>query len=324
MNSASERIAGLGALVHDIVAPLADISNGFALLDFPDYSNVGDSLIWLGELAFFELCGRRPGYVSTVHGFDPAALQHAVPNGPVYLSGGGNFGDLWPRFQHFRHRVLASFPGRRVVQLPQTIHFDSEAALDATREAIRAHGNFKMLVRDEASLRTARERLECDATLCPDMAFCMGPLVASAPSHDILALLRTDKERAAGDAVAIPDGLDLIQTDWIHRPRVSMTTRIWRKAVRTVRPISDYDRFAAIARAERDRGLAILGQGRTIVTDRLHGHIMSILIDRPQVFVDNRYGKVSGFSAVWTHDVAGVRNAASPEQAFGMAQDAVR
>ncbi len=38
-------IDGLRRKIEETVSPLADPSAGYALLDFPDYANVGDSLI---------------------------------------------------------------------------------------------------------------------------------------------------------------------------------------------------------------------------------------------------------------------------------------
>ena len=37
-----------------------------------------------------------------------------------------------------------------------------------------------------------------------------------------------------------------------------------------------------------------------MVTDRLHGHILSLLLDLPNALVDNSYGKVRNFVDLWT------------------------
>jgi pyruvyl transferase EpsO len=36
------------------------------------------------------------------------------------------------------------------------------------------------------------------------------------------------------------------------------------------------------------------------VTDRLHGHILSLLVGLPHAVVDNSYGKVGSFARLWT------------------------
>jgi pyruvyl transferase EpsO len=37
-----------------------------------------------------------------------------------------------------------------------------------------------------------------------------------------------------------------------------------------------------------------------VVTDRLHGHILAMLMDMPTLVLDNSYGKNSRYAAVWT------------------------
>jgi exopolysaccharide biosynthesis predicted pyruvyltransferase EpsI len=321
MDAMFERVEDLAEQVWRTVTPLADLSSGYALLDFPDYSNVGDSLIWLGELAFFERAAERPpGYVSTIHGFDLDALRRAVPEGPIFLSGGGNFGDLWPRFQQFRRMLLAALPGRRIVQLPQTIHFADPAEARATREAIAVHGNFTLLVRDRPSLAFAQAELGCEVALCPDMAFCLGSQSRPAlPVHDIVYLLRTDQEQKPGRGAPIlaPDSL---VTDWIHGGRQPSrwdraVARLGRTALMLAGGEPDYRRFRTRARAELERGRALLGSGEAVVTDRLHGHILSVLMGIPHAVLDNSYGKVRGFAELWSGDLPGVAICRTLEEA---------
>src|SRR3546814_16383188 len=58
-------------------------------------------------------------------------------------------------------------------------------------------------------------------------------------------------------------------------------------------------RYQILAQWRLRRGISMLSQGRVIVTDRLHAHILSLLLDIPQVVLDNMYGKVSAFAAQW-------------------------
>lgn len=304
-------IERLAALTHERLAPLADPSGGYALLDFPDYSNIGDSLIWLGELAYFDRHAGRPAdYVSTTSEFDPDALKRAASTGPVYLSGGGNFGDIWPRFQRFRLHVLQSLKGRRVVQLPQTILFKDEANVAATRDAIRAHGNFVMVARDQRSYDFAVAELQCEVVLAPDMAFSMGPLQPPAPVRDLTYLVRGDQEAAAGRGrVEPPAGADAVVTDWLAEQTPSFPQRVANAVKRRLDRRSDEHKFRARAEAERARGVELLGGGRAVVTDRLHGHILSLLLGRPHVVVDNSYGKIGGVMDAWTGEDALVHRA---------------
>jgi pyruvyl transferase EpsO len=51
----------------------------------------------------------------------------------------------------------------------------------------------------------------------------------------------------------------------------------------------------------------MLSCGRIVVSDRLHAHILCLLMGIPHVLVDNSYGKVKSFFAAWTKDAPGVR-----------------
>ncbi|KAK7091508.1 hypothetical protein V1264_009178 [Littorina saxatilis] len=62
-------------------------------------------------------------------------------------------------------------------------------------------------------------------------------------------------------------------------------------------------------------GLAILQQGRVLVTDRLHGHILSVLLDIPHVLLDNCHQKLSSFHNTWTRGLKNCRLADNAEDA---------
>jgi len=67
------------------------------------------------------------------------------------------------------------------------------------------------------------------------------------------------------------------------------------------------------------RGCRVLSQGRLVITDRLHGHILSLLMGIPHVLLDNSYGKVRRFYEAWTKEFESVRWADVPAQALEQA-----
>ena len=122
-----------------------------ALLDYPNHSNVGDSAIWLGETDFLAQLGARIVYVCDVETYDERALRARIGDGLILLHGGGNLGDLWPRHQELRERVVADFPDNDIVQLPQTIHFRDPASAERAGRLVDRHEHFTLLVRDTLS-----------------------------------------------------------------------------------------------------------------------------------------------------------------------------
>ena len=60
----------------------------------------------------------------------------------------------------------------------------------------------------------------------------------------------------------------------------------------------------------------MLSQGNVVITDRLHAHILSVLLGIPNIVLDNNYGKVHGYMEAWTSDAYKAFRASSPKEAF--------
>jgi pyruvyl transferase EpsO len=65
-------------------------------------------------------------------------------------------------------------------------------------------------------------------------------------------------------------------------------------------------RMSAMSAAEQrvERGCLLLGAGRTVVTDRLHGVLLALHLGRRVIAVDNNYGKLSSYLDTWLTDGA--------------------
>ncbi|MGB7404296.1 MAG: polysaccharide pyruvyl transferase family protein, partial [Pacificimonas sp.] len=289
-------IADQKALLETNIAAHLGSGEPYALLDFPNHGNVGDSAIWLGESALLEArAGTPPAYVSTHVAFDEEALRTACPDGPIFINGGGNLGDIWPDHQRFREHLLRIFPDRKIVQLPQSIRFQSADGAGMFASLVKSHGNFTLFVRDSASLGIA-EDLDITATLSPDVVFGLGPLARLGnPDHDVVALLRTDREASTGDAAEMTFA-KVKSLDWPAEPS-AYGKEIWRRRRRRSlfrgrfgEQARRLDFMTHIATERLNRGLAILSGGQVVVTDRLHGHILSFLLEIPHVILDNSAG----------------------------------
>jgi exopolysaccharide biosynthesis predicted pyruvyltransferase EpsI len=285
-----------------------------ALLDHPVHGNVGDHMIWLGQRKALRKLRARTVYACTAATYNRDEMAAILGDGLVLIHGGGNLGDLWPRHQKLREQIIQDFPNNRIIQLPQSIHFTDAANAATARGCLKAHGGVTIMVRDRTSLRLAGELLGIDVVLCPDMAFALGPLKRSrAPIYDTVYLKRTDKE-AQGDLPAqavrqlLRNDATVIECDWLEtgrRERIlgRMDTRcpsVFRSGLgqRYLRSAL-YDRQSSIC---LHRGIRILSEGRRVLTDRLHGFILSVLLGIPVVPLDNSTGKISSFIHTWFGD----------------------
>jgi exopolysaccharide biosynthesis predicted pyruvyltransferase EpsI/N-acetylglutamate synthase-like GNAT family acetyltransferase len=327
---ASARVAALSGQIDSVLGPLIPRGEPVALLDFPSYPNVGDSAIWLGELAWLERNGNEIRYVASHRDYSPAAARRRAGGATILLSGGGNLGDAYPWHQRLRERAIADFASNRIVQLPQSASFSSEAALRGASEALRAHRDLTVIARDRPSLDLLSGRLGMRTVLCPDMAFCLGSLRRRGPaSHELLAVLRTDEHSAIPtDAL----GRDVPVADWVAGHGPADGSRL----LRVIKPVevaaghlgglaaalspaleAAYRRYAEL---RLGAGLRLLSSAGAVVTDRLHAGILCLLLDIPHVLLDDRSGKLSGFHDAWLTGIEGCEIADSPRRAVEAAR----
>ena len=323
MRKNKEIISKQVSRLKDVIGRFLPIGTQYALIDFSDHSNVGDSAIWLGEIKLLKArTGNAPKYVSTVESFDFGELERALPLGPILIHGGGNFGDIWRKHQDFREMILTKFKDRLVVQLPQSIKFQSEASISLCANIIAEHPNFHLLVRDQPSLNFAQQHFSCDTKLVPDSAFAIQAIDRPrAPVSKIFMLMRTDTERAEYDDEPLKKSGGII-ADWLDEPsnfyRQSRILSIikslfagrWDKHSRCLAL------YQQLAEGRLHRGLRLLSSGERVITDRLHAHILSTLLDIPHVALDNNYGKVSGYINAWTSTYPNVETATAAQEAI--------
>jgi pyruvyl transferase EpsO len=324
-------VATLSRTIDEALDPLVPRGARCALIDFPAYSNVGDSLIWLGERAYLHRRGARIVYACQISNYSRRELARRLGDGLILLRGGGNLGDLWPHHQRLREQVIGDFPDARIVQLSQSIHFRDRNALTRSSARFSGHRHLTLLARDAASLALAREELGVAATLCPDMSFALGPLARLLPpARDILWLARSDQESASGPLP--PLGVTEERTDWVEE---APSLAAWLSQIR-VEQMARHPRvlgwlagpglrlYDVLARQRVTRGRATLGRGRVVVTDRLHGHILAVLMGIPHVLLDNSYGKVSGVLDLWTKSSVLTTWAKTPAEALERARELAR
>ncbi|MES2143503.1 MAG: polysaccharide pyruvyl transferase family protein [Pseudomonadota bacterium] len=302
-------IVRLQGLIDAALAPSLAVlkARPYALLDVPDHGNVGDSAIWAGQMKWLQRnVGTAPAYVCDHR--DPMEEVNANLDGlTLLLHGGGNFGDIWPANHGFREAVISAHPQSMILQFPQSLHFETAAALDKTAQRLSGARNLRILVRDHESFDIATAQFDCEVAMCPDMAFALGPLDRTAsPDLDVLLLLRTDKEGTGLPTEAWPRGWE--QADWLEDDpdlyrEVLRETRV--SALLSLNPSRMSQRarrnhyYNRLAEQRLARGVRQLSRARFVITDRLHVHIVSTLLGLPHCFLDNHYGKISRFSAAF-------------------------
>ena len=114
----SSVILSLQAEARKVLDAIIPADAHIILLDYPNTTNVGDSLIWLGEIAYFNSRGLKPSYVCDVENYDVNAIKKILnKNSILLMHGGGNFGTVWKKIHNFRLQVLSDFPNIKIAVL---------------------------------------------------------------------------------------------------------------------------------------------------------------------------------------------------------------
>jgi pyruvyl transferase EpsO len=291
------------SLHRQLLAALGPVFAGAVaadLIDYPDHYNVGDAALWLGERAMLRELGVRIRSAATRTTYRAERLR---ADGPLVILGGGNFGGLYPTHHRLHLAVLAAFPGRPLVQLPQSLHYAGEPQREELRRAVADHGTTTLVFRDRRSFELGRRDFDCEVILAPDMAFALGALRRRPPERALVAQMRTDNESAV---TSIQAGT----FDWLTARAsepVAIFDRVYRYSARLQRA-SDrtwarrvfLGTCDAYARANLRRGVAMLGAGQHLYTDRLHGHILACLLGVEHTVVNDRHGKIEAMWDTWT------------------------
>ena len=319
-------IQSLSRKIDEVLTPLVPPGSRCALLGFPNHGNVGDNAIWLGEKAWLRRQNVTIVYSCEATTYSRRELAATVGRGIIFLTGGGSVGDLYPHTQAFREQVLLDFPHNPIIQFPQSVYFQHAEHVKRAQDVFNRHANFTLLARTQRSFDRACNLFNVESALCPDMAFALGPIDRpSAPRTKILWLLRLDGE--VHNTWKPFESQHSERTDWLSETP-TMLHRMNRMLTRDLKLSQWLGRLDAwlpgtydlLAQNRLRWGCHILSRGRLVVTDRLHGHILSLLLGIPHVLLDNSYGKVRAFYETWTTASELTRWADSPEEAVAIAK----
>lgn len=308
--SAGTWSALLNSVLEDLITPRSEV----ALFDFPFYLNPGDTAIALGEFAWL---ARRACNVRCVVRRETVGSKW-MPTLPgtttILFHGGGNLGDLYPEHVELLGRVLDSYPSNAVVCFPQTASFSEQGSVRELRRCLGVHGApVTMMWRDRRSFAWAKEVLpESGHVLSPDAAAgFLGWQRLQAPTVDCTWLLRRDSESASGH---VPSSGS---TDWPYgvRDRIRWKSLQTAHSMLDLRPgAADWERRSLYRRLgilNVTSSLGVLSRARIVITDRLHGHILSTMMGIPNVAVNDVNGKVRDYFSTWSTGIPYTRFAQS-------------
>lgn len=274
-------------------------------LDAATYNNLGDQAISLAiEWFLNDEFGKEHVRVineTDIIGYIQSLKNQIYKEDVIVLGGGGNMGDLYPRYESIRRLVIKSFPDNKIVIFPQTIDYTDDKygmkEFERAKRVYRAHKKLIICAREKKTLEIFKSFCK-NVLLVPDIALYLAGklLVTKGASSKCGICLREDNEslldeKERGELFAELKGQSIdfekITTMYFVEDKLMCFD----------------DRKCAV-----QTKLEEFAKYKMIITDRLHGMIFSILSNTPCLALDNSNHKVSGVYSTIEKNIIGSIN----------------
>jgi pyruvyl transferase EpsO len=272
-------------------------------VDYPMHLNVGDLLIAKGTEELFDILDVTVLDRLCVRNYQRLMKRKLGNDVVIVLHGGGNFGDLYPHHQTLREEMIKAFPNNKILIMPQSVHYNDMKNLEANMNLFKHHKNLFMYVRDEYSYEVMAPYFEDDKLKqLPDMAFVavstFSKCSEKADENKVLKLSRRDIE-ASSDCCEENtfDWDDIFTTqDYKIYNFSRFLTRLENKLSLNLKADLLWKIYSENV---IKRAVNIFNQYQTVDTDRLHGMILTLLLEKNVIMRDNSYGKLGRFAKLW-------------------------
>ena len=317
MNSNHRNISALQEIVYRSLDPI--IQEDYSLLDVPNHYNIGDQLICEGELTYLQRLPVKRQYMANLTYCD---FKRIPSDGLILLHGGGNFGDIWRWHQNFKTEVISAFPKSKIIIFPQTVYYKDNNLLRRDAGLFNQHPDLTICARDTKSFEILKSHFtKNNILLVPDMAFCLnlGKYIKNEETNKVLILERQDKElNQSFDLNGLKDNIrtrkKIEVRDWPPMERnmgtkmsnamskaddIISTMLVKKPGFKNIINHSYGFKRRDLSKWYMLQGINFINNYDEIYTTRLHGYILSVLLDKKVNLIDNSYGKNSTFYNTW-------------------------
>ena len=287
------------------------ITRDYWLLNVPYHPNVGDTLIWQGELDFLM---KFPYKCKGMRSFYSPIPKDIIQDELILIHGGGNFGDVWELPQEWQMSVVKQYPNNTIIFFPQTIWFEHEENMKKCAKILNEHQHLTICARDNNSYNILSQYFDAKILLVPDMAFCINMSHQKVyPSiNDTLLLKRADREyKETYELNKIEHLKNITISDWKTFDEDSWQKR-WLRRTKKYLPmfpnLYDFYAYKIFRPYLVNSGIKLISSYKRIYSTRLHAIILSLLLgkDSDLYWFDNSYGKNRNFYDTWLSDLEGI------------------
>lgn len=256
-------------------------------LDAPAYGNLGDQAIAYAINSFcksvlpsFEIVEYQEENVIQYLSW----LKKNVKKGDVIvLQGGGNLGNLYPRYEFVRRTLVGAFPENGVIIFPQSIFFSEDTVgkceLECSRKVYEENERLTIFARDSVSYAKMKRAFpKTKVRLCPDVVFSLNGLVDTELRSGFGICMRDDREKTVTDK-QLTEIIDEVKLCNKEKKRFDTVIEV------SCPVIGEYRKRLVLSKLKEFAGCEM------VLTDRLHGMIFSYITSTPCIAFANSTGK---------------------------------
>lgn len=254
-------------------------------LDAPEYGNIGDQAIafamekFMGD--FFPDYIQREILENDIYSYLKYLKSIIKPKDIICLTGGGNMGVLYQRYEAIRRLIIKNFTDNLIIIFPQTIDYgESRYGKREFQRACKVYNSHRKLIimaREEKTYDIMKDNfINCKVILCPDIVLYLDYKdIVKDKKNRIGVCLRNDKEKKVSN-------IELGMLNQISDEIVEISTTC----------NLSYD----ITYKNREdivmQKLEEIATNKYFITDRLHGMIFAYITNTSCIALPNSNGKV--------------------------------
>jgi pyruvyl transferase EpsO len=281
---------------------IAEILAGASVsyIDIPSHYNTGDLFIYLGTECFFSKYNVDVRYRAIQSSVNKSSI---AKNDVIIVHGGGNFGDLYLKHHRMREAFLLEFSHKKIIFMPQSIHFNDEANIEETRVFFSKLKDVMLYVRDDESYKIGK-KLTDNVELLPDMAHSLHPLIETCEIVNIQSEKKKVLNLKRVDCESVEDNRNVAKRSFDWEDLCSSSDIIFNRLIQESKRLP-FIREQVLRLWTRQinynvtSAINYVSNFDLVYTDRLHGFLIAYLLGKEVVLLDNCYGKISRYHSRW-------------------------
>lgn len=274
------------------LSSFSDKKNKILLLMPTNYGNIGDLFICEAEKLLIKKYFPETEVDELLTKWLPLdcvkKLSRIIDNYKlIAVTGGGFLGSLWEENENIAKEVYKNFSDKKIVIFPQTIYYRNNYVPPSTLALYKNCKSLTVFVRDNSYSWVKNELLKdapANVFNVPDIVLSLNYSKLKNNRNGILCVFRNDKENITSDDFKI----------YINKlcNELNEKTTMYDTVFPYFIKFDERKKFA-------EEKLEPFLHSKLVITNRLHGMILSVVTGTPCIALDNISKKISGTYNLW-------------------------